>query len=97
MTVTSSMRVPGRATSTKSTFTRYSPTILSPGSVARASRVVVTPPSTEFSIAIIAASLRPSSTSESASPTLCTGRQSCPRASGTCSSAASVKVPAGPR
>lgn len=69
----------------------------SPGSVASASCVVETPPSIEFSIAIIAASLRPSSTSSRASPTLCTGRQSCPRASATWSSAASVKVPAGPR
>ena len=64
--------------------------------VARASCAVDTPPSTEFSIAIIAASERPSTTSASASPTLRTGRHSWPRASGTWASAASVKVPAGP-
>ena len=89
--------MPGRATSTKLTGTRYSPTIRSPGIVARASCVVETPPSTEFSIAIIAASLRPWMTSPSASPTLNTGRQSWPRASGTWARAASVNVPAGPR
>ena len=56
-----------------------------------------TPPSTEFSIAIIAAIERPLVTSASASPTLFTERQCFPDASGTCLSAASVKVPAGPR
>ena len=65
--------------------------------VARASCAVETPPSIEFSIAIIAASDRPSTTSASASPTLRTECHTCPRASGTWASAASVKVPAGPR
>ena len=68
-----------------------------PGIVARASCAVETPPSIEFSIAIIAASDRPSTTSASASPTLRTDRQFWLRASGTCASAASVNVPAGPR
>ena len=72
---TSSSFVPGRATSTNSTGTRYSPTMRRPGIVARASCAVETPPSIEFSIAIIAASDRPSTTSASASPTLRTGRQ----------------------
>ena len=49
------------------------------------------------SIAIMAASDRPSTTSASASPTLRTGRQIWSRASVTWASAASVKVPAGPR
>ena len=48
--------------------------IRSPGMVARASWAVETPPSTEFSIAIIAACERPSTTSASASPTLWTDR-----------------------
>ena len=59
--------------------------------------MAVTPPSIEFSIAIIAAVERPLVTSDSASPTLFTDRQCLPAASGTCLSAASVKVPAGPR
>ena len=68
-----------------------------PGTVARASCVADTPPSTEFSIAIMAAVERPLVTSASASPTLFTDRQCLPAASGTCLRAASVKVPAGPR
>ncbi len=64
---------------------------------ARASWVADTPPSTEFSIAIMAATLRPFTTSSSASPTLLTGRHLLPTASGTCASATSVNVPAGPR
>jgi hypothetical protein len=68
-----------------------------PGMVASASCAVETPPSTEFSIAIIAAPERPSTTSASASPTLRTGRHSWPHASGTWASAASVNVPPGPR
>ena len=68
-----------------------------PGTVASASCVADTPPSTEFSIAIMAATARPLVTSASASPTLFTERQCLPAASGTCLSAASVKVPAGPR
>ncbi len=67
------------------------------GMLARASCVALTPPSMEFSIAIIAATLRPATTSSSASPTLLTERHVLPAASGTCLSAASVKVPAGPR
>ncbi len=69
----------------------------SPGMVASASCATLTPPSIEFSIAIIAATLRPSITSSRASPTLLTERHGLPAASGTCLSAASVKVPAGPR
>ncbi len=65
--------------------------------IASASCATLTPPSIEFSIAIIAATLRPSTTSSSASPTLLTDRQVLPAASGTCLSAASVNVPAGPR
>ncbi len=48
-------------------------------------------------MAIIAATLRPATTSASASPTLFTARQCLPRASGTWASAASVNVPDGPR
>ena len=94
---TSSSVVPGRATSTKFTGTRYSPMMRRFGIVASASWVVLTPPSIEFSIAIIAATLRPETTSSSASPTLLTDRHGLPTASGTCASAASVNVPAGPR
>ena len=65
--------------------------------LASASWVALTPPSTEFSIAIMAATLRPATTSSSASPTLLTERQVLPAASGTWASAASVNVPAGPR
>jgi hypothetical protein len=65
--------------------------------LASASCVALTPPSTEFSIAIMAAMLRPDVTSSSASPTLLTLRQFWPAASGTCARAASVKVPVGPR
>ena len=97
MTCTSASFVPGRATSTKSTGTRYSPTMRSPGMLASASCAAVTPPSTLFSIAIIAATLRPVSTSSRASPTLLTLRQVLPAASGTWVRAAQVKVPAGPR
>ena len=65
--------------------------------MASASWVALTPPSTLFSIAIIAPTLRPVTTSSSASPTLFTERQVGPSASGTCASAAQVNVPAGPR
>ena len=94
---TSSSVAPGRPTRTNRTGTRYSPTIRTPGIVASASCAVETPPSTEFSIAIIAASDRPSTTSSRASATLRTDFHTPPRASGTCASAASVNVPAGPR
>jgi hypothetical protein len=97
MTLTSARTVPLLATSTKFTGTRYSPMIRRFWIVARASCVALTPPSTEFSIAIIAAMLRPLTTSSSASPTLLTERQVLPAAVGTCASAASVNVPAGPR
>ena len=50
----------------------------SPGMVASASCATETPPSIEFSIAIIAATLRPATTSASASPTLLTERQCLP-------------------
>lgn len=89
--------VPRFATSTKRTGTRYSPMICRPGIVANASCATVTPPSTEFSMAIIAASLAPVMTSFKASPMFATGAHSCPCASGTWRSAASVKVPAGPK
>ena len=59
MTRTSASVVPGRATSTKSTGTRYSPTIRRPAMFASASCVALTPPSMLFSIAIIAPTLRP--------------------------------------
>ena len=68
-----------------------------PGTLASASWVAETPPSIEFSMAIIAAMLRPLTTSAKASPTLLTGRQVLPAAASTWARAASVKVPAGPR
>ncbi len=94
---TSASAVPCRATSTKSTGTRYSPTIRTPGIRARASWVALTPPSTLFSIAMTAPTERPLTTSSSASPTLLTLRHGLPAAASTSLSAASVKVPAGPR
>ncbi len=77
-TFTSASVVPLRATSTKFTGTRYSPMIRRFGMTASASCATLTPPSIEFSIAIIAATLRPSTTSSSASPTLLTERQVLP-------------------
>ena len=65
--------------------------------VAIASRVAVTPPSTEFSIGTMAASAEPSRTLSSAVLTLDDGMRTASAAPGTCISAASVKVPAGPR
>jgi hypothetical protein len=53
------------------------------GMVASASCVALTPPSIEFSMAIIAAILRPCTTSSSASPTLFTGCQVLPSAATT--------------
>ncbi|OUD88419.1 hypothetical protein BC477_10505 [Clavibacter michiganensis subsp. michiganensis] len=64
---------------------------------ASASCVAVTPPSTEFSMAIMAATEVPDTTSARASEALFTARHVRPRAASTCLSAASVKVPDGPR
>ena len=76
--------VPRGATSTKFTGTRYSPMIRRPGSVARASWVVETPPSIEFSIAIIAASTAALEHVGERLADVVHGRQSWPRASATC-------------
>jgi hypothetical protein len=65
--------------------------------VATASSVAVTPPSTEFSMGTMAASTSPARTAARATGTEDTGRRSASRAPSTLSSAASVKVPAGPR
>ena len=65
--------------------------------VAMASSVAVTPPSTEFSMGTMAASAEPSRTLSSAVLTLDDGMRTASAASGTCISAASVKVPSGPR
>jgi len=59
--------------------------------------VALTPPSTEFSIAIMAATLRPVMTSSNASPTFATLRHTAPSASGTWRRASHVNVPTGPR
>ncbi len=61
------------------------------------SLVVVTAPSTEFSIATIAPAALPARTASSAADTDATGVNSRVPASGRVRSAASVKVPAGPR
>gem|GEM_PF-4618459 len=89
--------MPGRVTSTKFTGSKYAPMIRRLGTFVSASCVALTPPSIEFSIAIIAAMLRPLVTSSRASPTLLTLFQCAPAASGICLSAASVNVPAGPK
>ena len=65
--------------------------------LAMASRVAVTPPSTEFSMGTMAASAEPSRTMSSAALTLEAGTRVACAAPGTCISAASVKVPSGPR
>ena len=93
----SSIRTPGRATSTKLIGTRASRRIRSSWPVAIASRVAVTPPSTEFSIGTIAASAEPSRTLSSAVLTFEDGMRMASAAPGTCINAASVKVPSGPR
>ena len=86
-----------RTASTKVIGTSASATICSASPLAMASRVVETPPSTEFSMGTIAASAEPERTLSKAALTFAAGMRSEVRASGTCSSAASVKVPAGPR
>ncbi|MCY1243807.1 hypothetical protein D9M72_568410 [compost metagenome] len=77
--------------------TSASRTILSSAPDAMASRVAVTPPSTEFSMGTMAASAEPSRTLSSAVFTLEEGMRTASPAPGTCISAASVKVPSGPR
>ena len=93
----SPIRMPGLATSTKLIGTSASRRIRSSWPVAMASRVAVTPPSTEFSIGTMAASAEPSRTMSRAVFTFDDGIRMAPAASGTCISAASVKVPSGPR
>ena len=93
----SPIATPGLATRTKLMGTRASRRILSSWPVAMASRVAVTPPSTEFSIGTMAASAEPSRTLSSAVFTFEDGMRMASAASGTCIRAASVKVPSGPR
>ena len=88
---------PGRAARTNVIATSSSLTIRSGSPTATASRVALTPPSTEFSIGTMAASTAPDRTSASAAPTVATGRRRASAAPGTWSRAASVKVPSGPR
>ena len=79
------------------TGTSASRTMTSGSPVARASSVADTPPSTLFSMGTIAASAAPECTACSARSTLAQGSPSAAGQSGTCCSAASVNVPAGPR
>ena len=88
---------PGRATRTKLIGHQGLPEDPSSWPVAMASRVAVTPPSTEFSIGTMAASAEPSRTLSSAVFTFEDGMRMASAASGTCIRAASVKVPSGPR
>jgi len=93
----SSSRVPGRATSTKLIETRASRRIRSSCPVAIASRVAVTPPSTEFSIGTIAASAEPSRTLSSAVLTFDDRMRTAPPAPGTRLQAHPGEGPAGSR
>ncbi|GED07387.1 hypothetical protein AUR04nite_29190 [Glutamicibacter uratoxydans] len=65
--------------------------------VAMESKVAETPPSTEFSMGTTAASTSPSRTMDKATFTFAAGMRSASAAPSTCSNAASVKVPEGPR
>lgn len=90
-------RHPGRAHRTKVIGTSTSPMTTSGSPVARESRVAETPPSTEFSIGTIAASMSPARSAESAASTEPNGRWSRPSAASQASSAIWVNVPRGPR
>ncbi len=74
--------------------TRASRRITSGSPVASASRVAVTPPSTEFSIGTMAASSSPARTAASAASTVGSGVAVAVSTPGTWASAISVKVPA---
>ena len=89
--------IPGRAHSTKVIGTSTSPMTTSGSPVASESRVAETPPSTEFSIGTIAASMSPARRADSAASTEPNGRCSRPSAASHASSAIWVKVPRGPR
>ena len=65
--------------------------------LASASSVALTPPSTEFSMGTIAASMSPARRAPRAASTEPKGRCSRPRAASQASSAIWVKVPSGPR
>ena len=95
---TSSSVVPGRATSTKSTGTRYSPTIRRPGHgrerVLRGRDAAVDRVLDRDHRGIRSAL---DDVRERLADVVHRSATAWPRASGTCASAASVKVPAGPR
>ncbi len=100
---TSASAVPGAAARTKVTGTRCSATMTSGGVLPlRASRVALTPPSSEFSMGTTAASTSPERTASKHRPTVASGTRSAaapasPREARTPARAVSVKVPAGPR
>ncbi len=77
--------------------TRTSRRITSGSPVASASRVAVTPPSTEFSIGTITASSSPARTAASAASTVATGVAVAVSTPGTWAKAISVNVPRGPK
>ena len=97
-TVLISSKASGRAaTSTNLIGTRTSRIMRIPSEAAIASRVALTPPSTEFSMGTMAAFTSPLRRRSSALGTLVAGMRSAPTAPGTESRADSVKVPEGPR
>jgi hypothetical protein len=94
---TASRVVPGAAASTKVMGTSTSPTTTSGSPLARASSVAETPPSTEFSIGTMAASMAPERRAVSAASTDPNVTRS-PCADGPhASRAIDVNVPSGPR
>ena len=95
--LTSSAAVPGRTSRAKEIGSTTSRTIISGSPTASSSIVAVTAPSTELSIAATAASQSPERTASKAAGTEAYGTGSIDSAPGRLSSAASVKVPAGPR
>ena len=77
--------------------TRTSPVTTSGSPLASASRVALTPPSTEFSMGTMAASMSPERSAPRAASTDPKGWWLPPRAGPQASSAIWVKVPSGPR
>jgi hypothetical protein len=91
------MAVPGRTSRANATGSTTSRVMTSGSPVASSSRVALTEPSTEFSNGTIAASASPSRTASRVAGTVGYGSSSARAAAGSERSAASVKVPCGPR
>src|SRR5664280_1246141 len=94
---TAASSVPGRTSRAKRIASNTSQRTCSGSPVASSSRVAETAPSMEFSSATTAPSTSPARTASSAAATVACGSSSASAATGRVRSAASVKVPAGPR